>query len=76
MNAVELFTPYYSQAVASHILKEHKLGTPLVIMELSTGSITNMRAILSYMKSKVPNVYKSIRYYMLVDEYVCSNCYH
>ena len=76
MNAVELFTPYFSQAIASYILKEHKLGTPLTIMELSSGSTTNMKNILSYMKKKVPNVYKNLHYYVLTDEYsLCSFLY-
>lgn len=69
MNAVELFTPYFSQAIASYILKIHKLGTPLTIMEVSSGSSTNMKNILTYLKTKVPNVYKNVRYYLLTDEY-------
>lgn len=70
MNAVELFSPYFSQAVAAHILKQHKLGTPLTIMELSSGSSTNMKNILTHMKAKVPNVFKNVRYYLLTDEFV------
>lgn len=68
MNAVELFTPYFSQAIISYILKIHKLGTPLTIMEVSSGSSTNMKNILTYIKTKVPNVYKNVRYYLLTDE--------
>ena len=69
MNAVELFTPFFSEAIANYILKKHKLGTPLTILEVAKGSATNMKAILSYYKSKFPNVYKTLRYYYLTDEY-------
>lgn len=69
MNAVELFTPFFSEGIANYILKKHKLGTPLTILEVARGSVTNMKAILSYYKSKFPNVYKTLRYYYLTDEY-------
>ena len=68
MNAVELFTPFFSEAIANHILRVHKLGTPLTVMETSTGSLTNTKAILSYYKSKFPNVYKNMHYYLLTDK--------
>ena len=69
MNAVELFTPFFSEGIANHILQKHKLGTPLTIFEVAKGSVTNMKAILSYYKSKFPNVYKTLRYYFLTDEW-------
>lgn len=73
MNAVELFTPFFSEGIANYILKKHKLGTPLTILEVAKGSITNMKAILSYYKAKFPNVYKTLRYYYLTDEYPFSS---
>ena len=68
MNAVELFTPFFSEGIANYIIHKHKLGTPLTIFEVAKGSVTNMKAILSYYKSKLPNVYKTLRYYYLTDE--------
>ena len=40
MNAVEIFTPYFSQAIANVIVHNHKLGTPLNVMEVANGSTT------------------------------------
>ena len=54
MNGVELFTPFFSEAIAGYILKKHKLGTPLNIFELGNGSSTNLCALLNYMKTKMP----------------------
>lgn len=71
MNGVELFTPFFSEAIAGYILKKHKLGTPLNIFELGNGSSTNLCALLNYMKTKMPNVYKNMHYYVLTDELDC-----
>ena len=71
MNGVELFTPFFSEAIAGYILKKHKLGTPLNIFELGNGSSTNLCALLNYMKTKMPNVYKNMHYYVLTDECAC-----
>lgn len=71
MNGVELFTPFFSEAIAGYILKKHKLGTPLNVFELGNGSSTNLCALLNYMKTKMPNVYKNMRYYVLTDEFGC-----
>ena len=68
MNGVELFTPFYSEAIAGYILKKHKLGTPLTVFELGNGSNTNLKSVMNYMKTKVPNVYKNMNYYVLTDE--------
>ena len=68
MNGVELFTPSYSEAIAGYILKKHKLGTPLMVFELGNGSNTNLKSVMNYMKTKVPNVYKNMKYYVLTDE--------
>lgn len=67
MNAVELFTPHFSEAIAQSIAHNHKLGTPLHVMEVANGSTTNLTAFLSFMKNKLPNVYKNMKYYLLVD---------
>lgn len=68
MNAVEIFTPHFSEAIAQSIAHIHKLGTPLHVMELASGSTTNLTAFLSYTKKKLPNVYKNMKYYLLVDD--------
>ena len=73
MNGVELFTPFFSEAIAGYILKKHKLGTPLNIFELGNGSSTNLCALLNYMKTKMPNVYKYMHYYVLTDESGCGS---
>ena len=68
MNAVEIFTPHFSEAIAQSIAHSHKLGTPLHVMEVASGSTTNLSVFLSYMKKKLPNVYKNMKYYLLVDD--------
>ena len=68
MNAVEIFTPYFSQAIANVIVHNHKLGTPLNVMEVANGSTTHLCAMLAYMKEKLPNVYKNMKYYLLTDD--------
>lgn len=68
MNAVEIFTPYFSEAIANAIVHTHKLGTPLNVMEVANGSTTNLCAMLTYMKEKLPNVYKNMKYYLLTDD--------
>ena len=68
MNAVEIFTPFFSEAIANYIAHTHKLGTPLNVMEVAGGSTTHMCAMLNYMKAKLPNVYKNMKYYLLTDD--------
>ena len=37
-------------------------------MEVAGGSTTHMCALLNYMKAKLPNVYKNMKYYLLTDD--------
>jgi hypothetical protein len=73
MTPVEIFAPYYSEAIARYILSEigrqpdQREGTArsLQLYEMGGGSGTNADAILSYIRKHSPKVYANMSYTLL-----------
>ncbi|KAH3675791.1 hypothetical protein WICPIJ_009244 [Wickerhamomyces pijperi] len=63
---VELFNPFYGEAIARYILVNYKLNLypyeDLVIYEIGAGNGTLMRNILSYIKRNEPEVFNRTTY--------------
>ena len=67
MTPCEIFSPLYSQALASYMLKELKKrgGDQLVCIEIGGGSGTNAREILDYVRQVDPELYKRTEYSLI-----------
>ena len=67
LTPVELFTPFYGQIIARHMMehRKHNLaqeGHPLVIYEIGGGNGTLARDILDWLRDNRPEVYEMTRY--------------
>ncbi|ODQ58146.1 hypothetical protein WICANDRAFT_33519 [Wickerhamomyces anomalus NRRL Y-366-8] len=63
---VELFQPYYGEAIARYLLVNYKLNLypyhDLIIYEIGGGNGTLMANVLDYIRTNQPEVYKKTRY--------------
>lgn len=63
VTAVEIFRPYYSQAIANWMLKTlAQSSDPLVIYEIGAGSGINAKCILEYLRDSFPEKFKTVEY--------------
>jgi hypothetical protein len=73
MTPVEIFAPYYSEAIARYILSEVRKkskqsngdASRVELYEMGGGSGTNAEAILNYIRRHSPRVYESMSYTLL-----------
>lgn len=61
----ELFQPYYGEAVANYIVKNHQVkcvDEKLIIYEIGAGNGTLMLNILDYIERHYPSIYENMEY--------------
>ncbi|GAM25665.1 hypothetical protein SAMD00019534_088400 [Acytostelium subglobosum LB1] len=64
---VEIFQPYYSNAIGRYIIEtftksQTTAGAPLKIFEIGAGSGTNALCILNFLRSQHPELYATTQY--------------
>lgn len=65
LTPVEIFAPYYSQALARYMLNSPFFRQDLEIIEIGGGSGSNALHILNYLKEHVPEVYHKTQYTLI-----------
>ncbi|RLN65430.1 hypothetical protein BBJ29_009628 [Phytophthora kernoviae] len=65
LTPVEVFAPYYSQALARYMLNSPFFRKELEIFEIGGGSGSNALHILNYLKEQVPDVYAKTKYTLI-----------
>ncbi|KAG7381674.1 hypothetical protein PHYBOEH_010814 [Phytophthora boehmeriae] len=65
LTPVEVFAPYYSQALARYMLNSPFFRKELEIFEIGGGSGTNALHILNYLKEQAPGVYEKTKYTLI-----------
>ncbi|KAG3111107.1 hypothetical protein PI124_g11060 [Phytophthora idaei] len=65
LTPVEVFAPYYSQALARYMLNSPFFRQELEIFEIGGGSGSNALQILNYLKEQAPDVYAKTKYTLI-----------
>ncbi|KAF4137322.1 putative S-adenosyl-L-methionine-dependent methyltransferase [Phytophthora infestans] len=65
LTPVEVFAPYYSQALARYMLNSPFFRQELEIFEIGGGSGSNALHILNYLKEQAPDVYAKTKYTLI-----------
>ncbi|CAI5713579.1 unnamed protein product [Peronospora effusa] len=65
LTPVEVFAPYYSQALARYMLHSPFFRQELEIFEIGGGSGSNALHILDFLKEQVPDVYAKTKYTLI-----------
>jgi hypothetical protein len=62
LTPVEIFQPWYSQAIASWLVETRVPTEPVRVVEIGGGNGTNAGHILDYLQLQRPDVYETCRY--------------
>ncbi|KAF0743122.1 hypothetical protein Ae201684_002179 [Aphanomyces euteiches] len=65
MTPVEVFYPYYSNAIANYMLLSPFTSDKLTIFEIGGGAGTNAKCILDYIQDQAPALYEKTTYTMI-----------
>ncbi|KUG02288.1 hypothetical protein AM587_10015433 [Phytophthora nicotianae] len=65
LTPVEVFAPYYSQALARYMLNSPFFRQELEVYEIGGGSGSNALHILNYLKEQAPDVYDKTKYTLI-----------